>query len=85
MNKIKALWQYALFRFFVLAVSIGVGSFVVLHSAWDAGIRIFHVHETYYVMWSFFIVPMLLMFWVWRRFFGRLILRLVRTVNKAAE
>ena len=85
MSKMEELWQYALFRFIVIVPTLGFILYCVLQTrgvGTGIGLDRYHAVSVYL---SCIISPILSALWVWRRMWGRMILRLVRTVNKAAE
>ena len=94
MDKLKQLWQYPLFRLvclyllglFVLYLC-AVALVLVAGQRWVQIDLMRGVFGSEDALFAFvFLFPFLAaVIWVWRRLFGRMILRLVRVVNKAAE
>ncbi len=81
MNKFKSLWQYALFRYiFIVAVLEALIILVYVSLQFVPEVVRGGFLETLMPL-----PPLLMFFVIWRRLFARIFLRLVRTVNKAAE
>jgi hypothetical protein len=86
MNKLKELWSYPVFRYFVLVIVISVPTIPLLEGLSIIGISIPYVNETLEdaIFWVM-IVPLILIFWVWRKPLIRFVLRLGSFLNRAAD
>ena len=83
MSKIKELWQHAVFRYIVLLIFCWVGAYILfgfLSGSYILRIKGFNSNQDEYLAWSI-LIPILLIFWVWRK----PIWKLIGFLNKKAE
>lgn len=81
MNKLKELWQYAVFRFIVLAPAIWFGLFIVHGIRFSDDGKIQGYNDDFLAGWSWWIAPLLVILWVWRK----PIWKAIGFLNKKAE
>ena len=78
MNKLKELWQHAVFRFIVLTPAIWLG--LVLSFVFVSGGSKRETQD-FLAGWSWWIAPLLVILWVWRK----PVWKAIGFLNKKAE